>query len=126
MNTQERNLRRSIGRKIKLARIRSKYTQEQLAEKLSLSTRYISQLERGIAFGSATTITNLCKILNINSDFLFHDIIKKDSQSLDELVDMNFLQNYLKLNSYNKAVINSITTGLMKLQSDEYENEQHS
>ena len=55
MNAVERNLRKSIGRKIKLARTRNKITQEELAEKLSLSPRYISQLERGIAFGSATT-----------------------------------------------------------------------
>lgn len=75
MNTVERDLRRSIGRKIKLARTKSEYTQEQLAEKLSLSPRYISQLERGIAFGSASTIINICKALNINSDFLFRDLI---------------------------------------------------
>ena len=76
MNNQERMLRINIGKKIKLARTNASYTQEQLAEKLSLSPRYISQLERGIAFGSATTITNLCKALNINSDFLFNDLSK--------------------------------------------------
>lgn len=53
MNEQEKVLRKNIGKKIKLARAKAEYTQEQLAEKLSLSTRYISQLERGIAFGSA-------------------------------------------------------------------------
>ena len=42
MNTVEKNLRKSIGKKIKLARTKSKYTQEQLAEKLSLSPRYIT------------------------------------------------------------------------------------
>ena len=57
MNDVEKNLRKNIGKKIKLARTKAEYTQEQLAEKLSLSARYISQLERGIAFGSATTIT---------------------------------------------------------------------
>ena len=75
MNNKEKNLRKSIGKKIKLARTKAEFTQEQLAEKLSLSTRYISQLERGIAFGSATTITNLCNALNITSDFLFSDLI---------------------------------------------------
>ena len=71
MKDEERILRKSIGKKIKLARAKANYTQEELAEKLSLSPRYISQLERGIAFGSATTITNVCKALQIDSNFLF-------------------------------------------------------
>ena len=89
MNTAEKNLRKSIGKKIKLARTKSEYTQEQLAEKLSLSPRYISQLERGIAFGSASTIINMCKALNINSDFLFRDLIQCDSNDID-FVDQSF------------------------------------
>ena len=46
MNDNEKRLRKSIGKKIKLARSKTNYTQETLAEKLSLSPRYISQLER--------------------------------------------------------------------------------
>ena len=56
MNNTESELRKSIGKKIKIARLKAEYTQEQLAEKLSLSTRYISQLERGIAFGSVLVL----------------------------------------------------------------------
>ena len=92
MNNTESELRKSIGKKIKIARLKSKYTQEELAEKLSLSTRYISQLERGIAFGSANTITNVCKALNINANFLFSDIINvTDSPSVNDLVGQNFI-----------------------------------
>ena len=101
MNNNEQYLRKSIGKKIKLARSKSKYTQEKLAEKLSLSTRYISQLERGIAFGSATTIVNLCKALNISSDFLFDDLIDADTTSFNDFIDDRFLENYMKLNEYN-------------------------
>ncbi|MBQ3415442.1 MAG: helix-turn-helix transcriptional regulator [Clostridia bacterium] len=116
MNENEKNLRRSIGKKIKLARTKTNYTQEKLAEKLSLSTRYISQLERGLAFGSASTIVNLCKTLNISSDFLFDDLIKCRSPLLSEMVDSQFLENYLNLNTYNKTIINELTITLLKLQ----------
>lgn len=126
MTVQEENIRKSIGKRIKLARTSAKYTQEQLAEKLSLSARYISQLERGIAFGSATTITSLCKTLNINSDFLFHDSIQNTTPNLDELIDINFLQNYLKLDSYNKAVLNTLANDLVKLQANPELKEKHS
>ncbi len=116
MNELERNLRKNIGKKIKLARTQANYTQEQLAEKLCLSTRYISQLERGIAFGSATTITSICKALNINSNFLFDDLIQSDSPTINELVSPSFLENYLKLDNYNKLIVNMITSELVKFQ----------
>ena len=118
MDSNEKYLRKNIGRKIKLARSRTNYTQEKLAEKLSLSTRYISQLERGIAFGSATTIINLCKALNISSNFLFDDLIESDSSSFNDLVDDKFLEAYLKLNNYNKEIVYLLTTQLIKIQDN--------
>ena len=118
MNNKEKMLRISIGKKIKLARTKASFTQEQLAEKLSLSPRYISQLERGIAFGSATTITNMCKTLNISSDFLFNDLIKNDNPLLSQIEDTKFLENYLKLTDYNKLIANSIINELVKIQNN--------
>ena len=116
MNNQEKILRKNIGKKIKLARSKADYTQEELAEKLSLSPRYISQLERGIAFGSATTIINVCKALNINSDFLFHDLINNETPILDNITDDKFLEDYLKLDDYNTKIISVLTNELIKIQ----------
>ena len=115
MNDNEKRLRKSIGKKIKLARSKTNYTQETLAEKLSLSPRYISQLERGIAFGSANTIVSLCKALNISTDFLFSDFIDSDSCEYMDLIDSKFLENY----SHNRKVINRLTNDLIKLQLEE-------
>ena len=116
MNSNEKKLRTSIGKRIKLARSKTNYTQEKLAEKLSLSTRYISQLERGIAFGSATTIVNLCKALNINSDFLFEGLLDSNELSVNDYVDNKFLESYIKLNDYNRSVVMALTNQLVKLQ----------
>lgn len=116
---QETVLRKNIGKKIKLARAKSNYTQEILAEKTSLSSRYISQLERWLAFGSATTITNICKALNINSDFLFSDLISPSSTSIESLVDNDFLETYIKLDDKNKKIIYLLATQLEKLQEEE-------
>ncbi len=120
MNNLEKNLRENIGKKIKLARKNAEYTQEQLAEKLSLSPRYISQLERGIAFGSATTIINLCKVLNISSDFLFADLIKNTLPVNNISFDSEIISKYSKLNDYNKGVVDAIINGLIKLQKNDY------
>ena len=119
MTENEKILRKNIGKKIKLARSKTNFTQEALAEKTSLSPRYISQLERGIAFGSASTIVNVCKALNISSDFLFNDLIQSNSSEFIDLIDNKFLENYYQLNSYNKKVINRLASDLIKLQIEE-------
>ena len=118
MKNNEEFLLKSIGKKIKLARLSLNYTQEQLAEKLELSTRYVSQLERGIAFGSATTIIKLCKTLNISSEFLFNDLINNTSSMPNDFVDIKFLENYLKLDEYNKNIVKTLTNNLLKLQEN--------
>ena len=118
MKNNEEFLLKSIGKKIKLARLSLNYTQEQLAEKLGLSTRYVSQFERGIAFGSATTIIKLCKTLNISSEFLFNDLINNTSSMPNDFVDIKFLENYLKLDEYNKNIVKTLTNNLLKLQEN--------
>jgi len=117
MNNNEKELRKSIGRKIKLARMKANFTQEQLAEKLSLSTRYISQLERGISFGSASTITGLCKALGTNSDFLFHDVIQSKIPLSDYTINEKLIENYLMLNEHNKSLLISLSNELLRFQN---------
>lgn len=119
MTEIEKNLRRNIGNKLKLARAKTKYTQEVLAEKTALSPRYISQLERGIAFGSATTIVSLCNALNISTDFFFSGLIDTNSSTFADLVDSKFLEDYSQLNDYNKKVLSRLANDLVKLQLEE-------
>lgn len=118
MEKEELNYKKQIGKKIKLARVKAGLTQEQLAEKLSLSPRYISQLERGISFGTATTIVNICKTLNITADFLFNDLINPNSFS--NVFDINFSKNYVGLNDKNKALLHTIASTLMRFQNSNY------
>lgn len=119
MTDNEKILRKSIGKKIKLARSKTNYTQETLAEKASLSPRFVSQLERGISFGSATTIVNLCRALNISSDFLFSDLISANSTETIPEFDNKLIENYSQLNDYNKKVVNRLISDLIKLQLED-------
>ena len=117
--SKENSLNKSIGKNIKLARIKAKYTQEELAEEIGISSRYVSQLERGLAFGSANTIVSICKTLNIDSFFLFNDLIStKNSTSINNLVSQKFLQSYIQLSTANKQFVELIVTQLLKLQND--------
>ena len=118
MKEIEKSYRKTIGKKIKLARTKSNYTQELLAEKLQLSTRYISQLERGISFGSATTLVNLCNALEIDADFLFQELVNTDYGKQNKLLDETFFNNYLQLNLYHKKLINKFIVDMLKMQSE--------
>lgn len=106
-----------IGKKIKLARARNNYTQELLAEKLQLSTRYISQLERGIAFGSATTLVNLCNALGIDADFLFDELVTDELSEQSRALDDDFFNNYMQLNFYHRKIANALVSDLLKMQA---------
>ena len=119
MKKIEPNFSIAIGNKIKLARKKSKYTQAELAEKLSLTPEYISHLERGVAAGSISTLIEICKTLNINSDFLFGDFINTNTHSISNFITPKFLEVYLNLNDYNRKVIEEIANGLLKVQNDE-------
>ncbi len=115
---------KSIGKRIKLARVNAKITQERLAEEIGISARYVSQLERGLAFGSANTIVSICKTLKIDSNFLFDDLINsQDSTSINNLIDTKFLQSYIQLNTSNRQFIDIIVHQLLKLQNDNFSKE---
>ena len=55
-------------------------------------------------------------------NFLFNDIIQStNTPSINDLVWQGFLENYLKLDDYNKLVINNIASELVKIQKSEKE-----
>ena len=125
MKEIEKSYRQTIGKKIKLARTRNNYTQELLAEKLQLSTRYISQLERGISFGSATTLVNLCNALDIDTDFLFQELVNTNYPEQDKTLDEAFFNNYLQLNLHHRKLINSFVLDMLKSQAIDKEKERN-
>ncbi len=53
----------------------NKYTQEQVAEKIGSSCKFISMIERGVSGLSVSTIANLCDVLDIEPNSLFNGII---------------------------------------------------
>lgn len=59
-----------IGERCRSARETAGYTQEQLAERIGVSTQFLSDAERGVTGMSVSTIIKLCQILSISADFL--------------------------------------------------------
>ncbi len=59
-----------IGERIKKSREASGYTQEKFSEAIDVSVQYISDLERGKVGTSIATLSKICKILYVSSDYL--------------------------------------------------------
>lgn len=59
-----------IGERCRRARETAGYTQEQLAERIGVSTQFLSDAERGVTGMSVSTIIKLCQVLSISTDFL--------------------------------------------------------
>lgn len=60
----------AMGIRIQKARKTAKLTQMQFAEKIGVSTQYISDLERGVVGCSVPTLIKICDTLDVSSDFI--------------------------------------------------------
>lgn len=67
----------SVGRNIKKYRKLKKLTQEQLAQKTSLTSNYIGMVERGEKIPSLETFVLLVNALEVSSDKILSGVIDK-------------------------------------------------
>ena len=70
-----------IGRRIKQARQAKRYTQAELAEIIDMSSKNVSQLERGMTGVSVISLIKICKALEISADYILFGIEDKMSDS---------------------------------------------
>ena len=87
-----------IGKFIAICRKEQNLTQEQLAEKLGVSSKSISRWENGRTLPDYSIIKDLCKTLNISINELFSGE-KIESKNFKEIADNNLL-NALKNSSF--------------------------
>ena len=80
---------KSMGQKIKRARERKGYTQEELAERVNLSVQHISVIERGIKAPRLETFLNIANELDVDADYLLADLLNVSEQlTSNDLYDM--------------------------------------
>lgn len=100
----DKNIKKiQIGKQFQSIRRALGLTQEQVAEKLELAPRYISDIERNKTKGSLDTFVKLCNIYNVSPSFVLKDYIIYENSSSDvELIGYN------NLNNYEKAIIKNL------------------
>lgn len=62
-----------IAKRIKEARKVAGLTQEQLAEKIDISTNAVAKLENNLMTASLQTLVNIANVLNIDFNYLLRD-----------------------------------------------------
>lgn len=91
---------KAIGKNIRVARIKAGLTQEQLAEKTSLSTTHISNIETGNTKLSLPSIVTMSNVLSVSLDELlycnvFHSKVIYDKRAKEIFDDCNELESRL-------------------------------
>lgn len=105
---------RLIGGRIKAKRKAAGKTQEQLAEKLSVTVGYVSQIERGVTKISLDTLSKICSALNGDMSFFITGTATGQNTYLqDELIE-----KYSKLDETQKRILLDFIDVLIKNKPD--------
>ncbi len=79
-----------IGKILKETHISLGFTQEEVAEKIGLAPRYISDIERDKTKGSIDTLVKLCNIYHITPTYVLQEFLNSE----DIKVDSNLIGFY--------------------------------
>lgn len=102
MQLNNENIKKSLSNNIKIARLSSNLTQEQLAEISEISLDFLKDIETGRSIGSLLTFMKVCKSLNITPNELLKDFFKDSFNDSENLVQqINLLNNYQKNAVFN-------------------------
>ena len=97
MDNQSSN--QNIGKRVAALRKQNHWSQAQLADKLNVTSKHISELERGVTGISIDIQVLLCKHLNCSLDYL---IKGEDFRSVDSLLPVRIVDI---LNSGNEQEV---------------------
>lgn len=100
-----------LGKHIREQRKLKKYTLEQLAEKLDVSTTFIGQIERAKGIPSLETLVKIANVLEISTDSLLFGDLNEQSGSnhfISKITELtyNFTSEEKELLIQNIEIIN--------------------
>lgn len=93
-----------IGNILKQARLKAGLSQIQLAEKIGLSEKHVSNIERGQNFPSLDTFFRLCEVFSLSLSDFGINIQYKQNKQREELLNKIFSANDAKLQAYTVSL----------------------
>ena len=77
-----------LGMKLREARNKAGFTQEQLAEKADIGVMYLGEIERGVKMPSMKIFIKLIEALDISADYIFRNELPSGKEYvLDEITE---------------------------------------
>ena len=73
----------ALGKRIREARNKLRYTQEVLAEKADIAVTYLGEIERGEKTPSLDVLVNLAESLEVSCDYLLRDSVESGTVYVD-------------------------------------------
>ncbi len=83
-------LMRSIGRAARQARRARKLTQEDVADRVGVSTQFYGRIERGNALPSVTTLRRMLEVLDMSADVLLGVSLSEAASSDDAITQAQY------------------------------------
>lgn len=77
-----------ISQKIKIARESAGMTQEELAEKINVSSQHVSRMETGMYLPSFTTFLHIAEVLHLTLEDFGISANKKNNKTLNEFIKL--------------------------------------
>lgn len=99
-----------LGKNLKKARKRLKYTQEFVAESVDISIDLLRNIENGRNIGSVTTLLNLCNFLKISPNTLFAELLDFKEDTLDTTL----IKEFKKMSKKDRDVLKNVIVHLDK------------
>ncbi len=96
------------GNLIKEARENYKYTTEECAEKIGISTRYLQKIENEGNLPSYGTLRNIVQLFSMDTNYLFYDNYNKD-----DFLRSNVIQKIKLCDDYELNVISATLNALL-------------
>ncbi len=104
------NVLQIVGNNIRTIRISKNMTQEQMAEKLNRSVNFVSLIELGKSGMSATTMIDICNILDIDINCIFKGLIDYEIKDKEK----KLIENILILSNEDREVVTNLVEHLIK------------
>ena len=94
----ENTFLKEMGQRIMARRKAVRFTQEELAEKIDVSTQMISNLELGKKAIRPENLAKVCKELNVSADYILIGS-EKQNEEINQLIEklMELSENELKI-----------------------------
>ena len=101
---EKSNVLEILGRNIRQIRLLRSMSQESLASDLQKSVNFVSLLENGKTGISIQTLVDICKVLKVDTNALFSDIVTPPENNVD-----SFITNSLELfKGEDKAIVSDL------------------